>query len=43
MLKYIFLEEVFLYLQNAQGIMIDRTLRQVMKHLQEKFCVDKEA
>ena len=42
MLKHIFPKATFLDLENNQGVMIGKTLRQIVKHLQDTFCEEKE-
>ena len=42
MIKYIFPEPVFLDICNNEGQIVGKTRRQIIKHLQEKFCDDEE-
>ena len=42
MIKYIFSSEVFIDLQNAQGLMVGISPRDIMQHLQDTFCDDEE-
>ena len=42
MLKYFFPPSVFLDSQNSQGLMVGRTPREIIAHLQDTYCDDEE-
>ena len=42
MIKYIFPSEVFIDLQNSQGLMVGKTPVEIMEHLKDTFCDDEE-
>ena len=42
MIKYIFPEPVFLDLCNNEGQLVGKIPQQIIKHLQENFCDDRE-
>ena len=41
-LKYIFPPSVFLDLQNSQGLMVGKTRREIIAHLQKTYCDEEE-
>eukprot|EP00978_Attheya_sp_CCMP212_P013272 scaffold33382_cov34-Attheya_sp.AAC.6 len=43
MIKYIFLEPVFLDLCDDQGQLVGKTPKEIIQHLQDTFCDDEEA
>ena len=42
MLRHIFPAAAFLDLENTQGVMVGKTPREIIKHLQDVFCEDEE-